>query len=56
MEPKKTHSYDDYRQPLNDFSEQNWTNWLNSYRKHLSWIRSNEDQDNRDLYKDLVSD
>ncbi len=56
MEPKKAQTYDDYRQPLNDFTEKNWENWLNAYRKHLSWIRSGQEQDDRNLYNDLIAD
>ncbi|HEX5626324.1 MAG TPA: hypothetical protein VFX48_09925 [Saprospiraceae bacterium] len=30
--------------------------WLDNYRRHLSWIKSHDEHDDRDLLKDMIAD
>jgi hypothetical protein len=39
-----------------DFEPDQSSSWLDLYRRHLSWIKSSEKEDDENLMKDLASE
>ncbi len=57
MGPKHTHfnPHESWLDRL-DFEPDQNSNWLDLYRRHLTWIKSSEKEDDENLMKDLASE
>lgn len=56
MEPTRTYLKDAYREPEASECLNEESNWLNQFRRSLSWIKSSAKEPEQDLPNELVAE
>lgn len=56
MGPKKTHTQKSSWLDKLDFEPDQSSNWLDLYRRHLSWIKSSDHLEEDNLLKDIAAE
>jgi hypothetical protein len=56
MGPKKSHTEKGSWLNTRDYEIDQSSSWLDIYRKHLTWIKSTDEDDDENLVKDLASE
>jgi hypothetical protein len=56
MGPKKSHTEKASWLNTRDYEIDQSSSWLDIYRKHLTWIKSSDEDDDENLVKDLASE